>query len=63
MARVLHLDINHLDILEFVFAERQEPHKLNDVLTLPQNSGVVPLLKQRKQYLEALQEETFGSTK
>ena len=45
--------------------KQKEPssHGLKDVLTSPQDSGLIQKLQSRKQYLEALQEETFGSTK
>ena len=35
----------------------------SDVLTSPQKTGVIQTLKQRKQYLEELQEGTYGLPK
>ena len=44
-------------------SKEKSSHGLKDVLTSPQNSGVIQKLQQRKQYYEELQEEMFGSTK
>ena len=45
-ACVLHLDIDHPDILEFVFAESTSSHGLKDVWTSPATDGLIPHLKQ-----------------
>ena len=62
-ACVLHLDIDHADIIDFVQVPRQNSHGLSEQLILQGEAGIIPQLKLRKQYLEELQEETFGSTK
>ena len=62
-ACVLHLDIDHADIIDFVQVQRHELHGLNDVLTSPNPRGLKQILEQRKQSYEELQKEIFGSTK
>ena len=62
-ACVLHLDITHADIIDFVQVERQELPWVKRTVDLTRESWNNSQMQLRKQLLEELQEETFGSTK
>ena len=60
---VLHLDITHPDILDYVNVDRGNFRGSKDASTSPENSGLIQKLESKKQSYEELQKEIFGSTK
>ena len=44
-------------------SKEKNSHGLSEQLILQGEAGIIPQMKLRKQYLEELQEETFGLTK
>ena len=59
----LHIDIDHADILEFVFAERQELPWVKRCVNVTQDRWNNTNPETKEAILEELQEGTFGSTK